>query len=83
MEEYWKEFLRHLDLLELQNAFERAIYDAKMEERERCAQIAESFIPSGFRGGDGKLADAIGIARDDRARTIAHAIRQAHPDTSQ
>lgn len=71
----WVKFLRHLDLLELQNAFERAIHDAILAERERCAQVAESFIPSGFRGGDGKLADAIGIARDDRARTIAHAIR--------
>lgn len=49
---------------------------ALLAEREACAQIAESFIPSGFRGGDHLLGDAIGIARDDRARTIADAIRQ-------
>lgn len=74
-QKYWHDFLRHLDLLELQNAFERAIYDAKIEERERCAQIAESFIPSGFRG-KGKAGNMIGIARDDRARVIADAIRR-------
>ena len=57
-----------IDMLELMNAISRAIYDAIIEEREACAQIAESFIPSGFTGN-------YGIARDDRARTIAHAIR--------
>jgi len=50
---------------------------ALLAEREACAQVAESFIPSGFRGGNHPfLGDAFGIARDDRARTIAHAIRQ-------
>jgi hypothetical protein len=44
------------------------------EERERCASIAESFIPSGFRGAT-KLGNAFGVARDDRARVIAAAIR--------
>lgn len=43
--------------------------NAVTAERERCAQVAESFIPSGFPGG-------IGVARDDRARTIATAIRE-------
>lgn len=48
------------------------IATALEKERERCAQVAESFIPSGFRGGRGP---DIGVARDDRARTIATAIR--------
>jgi hypothetical protein len=43
-------------------------------ERERCARIAEGFIPSGFTG-TGKLGDAFAVARDDRARSIAWGIR--------
>lgn len=72
----WLTFTQHIDLQELQVSFERAVYDAILVERERCAQIAESFIPSGFRG-PGKCGDHIGIARDDRARTIAAAIRRS------
>jgi hypothetical protein len=49
---------------------ERAIRAAVLAERERCAKVAESFIPSGFEG-------SFGTARDDRARTIADAIRRA------
>lgn len=64
----WKEFSKGIDILEIQAAFERVVYNAILVERERCAQIAEGFIPSGFSGG-------IGVARDDRARTIAAAIR--------
>lgn len=71
----WSNFTKAIDFLELQHAFEVAIHTAIMAERERCAKIAESFIPSGFREGEGKGAEWIGIARDDRARTIAHAIR--------
>jgi hypothetical protein len=48
------------------------------EQRERCAQIAEGFIPSSFTG-TGKLGNAFAVARDDRARTIAWCIR--HQDT--
>lgn len=55
----------------------KAISAAIADERERCAQIAESFIPSGFTG-DGKAGDTYAIARDDRARTIAAAIRKEH-----
>jgi hypothetical protein len=51
------------------------IQAAIVEERERCAKIAESFIPSGFTG-DGKAGDTYAVARDDRARTIATAIRK-------
>lgn len=65
----WAAIAAHFDVLELQHLIERAVYDAVMAERERCAQIAESFIPSGFPGG-------IGVARDDRARTIAISIRK-------
>lgn len=43
-------------------------------EREACAQVAESFIPSGFTS-DGKAGNTYATARDDRARTIAAAIR--------
>lgn len=55
---------------------QRRIAEAIYAERERCARIAESFIPSGFTG-DGKAGDTYAIARDDRARTIAVAIRTA------
>lgn len=48
---------------------EQAIRAAVLAERERCAQVAESFIPSGFEG-------SFGVARDDRARTIAAKIRE-------
>lgn len=65
----WLTFTRHIDILELQNAFGLVVRQAVLAERERCAQIAESFIPSGFPGN-------FGIARDDRARTIAAAIRR-------
>jgi len=68
--EAWDRIASYFDLLELQNLVERAVYDAVMAERERCAQIAESFIPSGFAGN-------FGIARDDRARTIATVIRES------
>jgi hypothetical protein len=51
-----------------------AITEALAAERERCAKVAESLIPSGFRGGKGP---DIGVARDDHARTIAHAIRSS------
>jgi hypothetical protein len=64
----WHRFWRSVDILEIQHAFERGIHDAALNERERCAQVAESFIPSGFTGD-------VGVARDDRARVIAHAIR--------
>jgi hypothetical protein len=64
----WHKIASHFDILELQNLVERAVYDAVMAERERCAQVAEAFIPSGFGGN-------FGIARDDRARTIAVTIR--------
>ncbi len=49
-------------------ATQRALATAAPAERERCARIAESFIPSGFSG-------TYGTARNDRARTIADAIR--------
>lgn len=51
-----------------------AIRAAVAAERERCAQIAERFIPSGFTS-DGKAGNSYAVARDDRARTIAAAIR--------
>lgn len=69
----WHKIASHFDILELQNLIERAVYDAVMAERERCAQVAESFIPSGFSGN-------FGIARDDRARTIAIVIRSGIPN---
>lgn len=47
-------------------------------ETEACAQIAESFIPSGFTG-HGKAGNTYAVARDDRARTIATAIRERRP----
>lgn len=75
----WLKFQKHIDLLELQNAFERAIYDAVLAERERCAKVAESFIPSGFTS-EGKAGDTYAIARDDRARTIAAVIRALRPE---
>jgi len=65
----WNRIASCFDILELQNHIERTVYDAVLAERERCAQIAESFIPSGFSGN-------IGIARDDRARAIAVLIRK-------
>ncbi len=65
----WDRIASCFDILELQNHIERTVYDAVLAERERCAQIAESFIPSGFPG-------AFGVARDDRARTIAIRIRE-------
>ena len=46
----------------------RSLAQAVQCEREACAQLAESFIPSGFVG-------PFGTARDDRARVIARAIR--------
>ncbi len=49
-------------------ATQRALTTAARAERDRCARIAESFIPSGFSG-------THGTARNDRARTIADAIR--------
>jgi hypothetical protein len=64
----WKRYKRTLDMDELENYFKIAIRDAIKAERERCAKIAEGFIPSGFPG-------HYGTARDDRARTIAAAIR--------
>lgn len=70
----WEEFVQAVDLLELQHAFERAVREAVLAERERCALIAESFIPSGFRDGS-RSGQLFGIARDDRARTIATVIR--------
>lgn len=65
-------------------AFDRGY--TRAAEREACARVAEGFIPSGFRDGslerhEGQtyhklpLGDIIGIARDDRARVIAGAIR--------
>lgn len=51
-----------------------AIRAAVEEERESCARAAESFIPSGFTS-DGKAGNTYAVARDDRARTIAAAIR--------
>lgn len=57
-------------------ATQRAITAIRHEERERCARIAESFIPSGFTGTHPVVRDALAIARDDRARTIAQAIRE-------
>ncbi len=65
-------------------AFDRGY--TRAAEREECAKIADGFIPSSFRDGGIKrhegqtyhklpLRDLIGIARDDRARTIAYAIR--------
>ncbi len=65
----WQQFTERVDVLELEHAFKAIVHTAIMAERERCAQIAESFIPSGFTG-------THGVARDDRARTIASAIRQ-------
>lgn len=47
---------------------------AEATERERCAQVAEGFIPSGFTS-DGKAGNTYAVARDDRARVIAAAIR--------
>jgi hypothetical protein len=64
----WDAIASHFDILELQNLVERAVYDAVTAQREFDARIAEAFIPSGFSGN-------IGIARDDRARTIAYCIR--------
>jgi hypothetical protein len=59
-------------------ASERALFlmvkQAVEAERERCARIAESFIPSGFTS-DGKAGNTYAVARDDRARSIAAAIR--------
>ena len=69
----WDAIASHFDILELQNLVERAVYDAVIAERKRCAQIARSFIPSGFRDGT-REGDNIAIARDDRAQTIAQAI---------
>lgn len=74
MSDAWRAFLQSLDALEIEHAFERAIRDAVLVEREACAQVAESFIPSGFRDGT-RGGELFGIARDDRARTIAAAIR--------
>lgn len=54
-------------------ATQRALAAAVPTERERCAQIAEAFIPSMFPG-------TYGVARDDRARTIAAAIRNGEHD---
>ena len=75
----WNAFTSSVDLLEMQHVFERAVYNAVraavLAERLACIEIAESFIPSGFRDGT-KGGDLVGIARDDRARTIAEAIRQ-------
>jgi hypothetical protein len=51
-----------------------AIRAAVKEERAACALVAESCIPSGFTG-TGKAGNTYAIARDDRARTIATAIR--------
>lgn len=56
-------------------AVERAIQAAVLAERERCAKVAESFIPSGFEG-EGRAGNSYAVARDDRARTIADAIRR-------
>lgn len=64
----WTKFLRDINVPEIEHALKHVVYTAIMAERERCAKIAESFIPSGFTG-------TFGVARDDRARTIAHAIR--------
>ncbi len=64
----WDAIASHFDILELQNLIERAVYDAVNAQKEFDAQIAEAFIPSGFSGN-------FGVARDDRARTIAHCIR--------
>ena len=47
---------------------------AVLLERERCATIAESMIPSGFTS-TGKAGNTYAVARDDRARTIAYRIR--------
>jgi hypothetical protein len=69
MTEHWDQFKRSIDMLEIENAFGVAIHAAILAERERCAKVAESFIPSGF----GK---PFGTARDDRARTIAAKIRE-------
>ncbi len=46
---------------------------AVQSERERCAEVAESFIPSGFTS-NGKAGNTYAVARDDRARVIAFAI---------
>ncbi len=72
--EAWSRICKYLDIeiLEFQNLIERIAFDAYKAgaeaQREADAQIAEAFIPSGFTGN-------FGIARDDRARTIAHCIR--------
>lgn len=71
----WTRFKRHIDMLELENAFGAAIREAILEERERCAKIAESFIPSGFTS-EGKAGNSYAVARDDRARVIAAKIRE-------
>lgn len=53
----------------------REVERAILAERERCAKVAESFIPSGF-GSSGKAGDSYAVARDDRARAIAAKIRE-------
>jgi hypothetical protein len=68
-DDLWRQFKRSFDMLEIEHAFRVALRAAVRAERERCAQIAEGFIPSGFEG-------HIGVGRDDRARTIAAAIRR-------
>lgn len=63
-------------------AFEEVAQKTERETLERAAQAAESFIPSGFAS-TGKAGNTYAVARDDRARTIAYAIRNLIVPTSE
>lgn len=58
----------------LVGAIAQIVAETRAAERDACAAIADAFIPSGFRDGS-RSGELFGIARDDRARTIAAAIR--------
>jgi len=49
------------------------IHNAKMEERERCALLAETFVT---KESDRGLLDDFGVGRDSVVREIAEAIRR-------
>lgn len=73
--EQWEKLPRYERSAEVAKSLRQLWGDnAILAERERCAQIAESFIPSGFTG-EGKVGNSYAVARDDRARVIAAAIR--------